>query len=66
MSEEPLRRQRGQVKARLTAATNFTNRVAREPTSTTREELNSRLQNLEEAYVRFQTIVQQLISGGRS
>lgn len=62
MSAEQLRRQLDQLKAKLTSATNFTNRIAKDVGLTTREEVESRLQNLEEAYVKFQTIVQQLIA----
>ncbi|XP_029155926.1 uncharacterized protein LOC114928760, partial [Nylanderia fulva] len=61
MSAKQLRRQRGQVKAKLTAAINFVHRIAGDAELTTREEVESRLRNLEEAYVKFQAIVQQLI-----
>lgn len=61
MSAEQLRRQRDQLKAKLTSPTNYTNRIAKDVGLTTREEVESRLQNLEEAYVKYQIIVQQLI-----
>jgi len=60
MSIDQLRRQRGAVKAKLTAAESFASRIADRSESVAREEVESRIQGLDEAYRRCQTISQQL------
>ncbi|XP_067214188.1 uncharacterized protein [Linepithema humile] len=62
MSVEQLRRQRGAIKAKLTATRNFVNRVSEDLNTTTKEEIESRIQALEEACVKFQAISQQLLN----
>ncbi|CAL1685160.1 unnamed protein product [Lasius platythorax] len=59
MSIEQLRRQRGSIKAKLTSTRNFANRIEDDLKSTTREEIESR-RVVEEVYVKFQAISQQL------
>lgn len=52
MSEQ-LRRQRGAIKAKLTAAKNIARRINEDIGSTTREEIEAHIQKLEETYVKF-------------
>jgi len=60
MSIDQLRRQRGAVKAKLTAAENFASRIADRSELVAREEVESRIQSLDEAHRRCQAISQQL------
>ncbi|XP_011862430.1 PREDICTED: uncharacterized protein LOC105559033 [Vollenhovia emeryi] len=62
MSVEQLRRQRGTVKARLTVTQNFITRATETSDITTKEELEVRIQRLDEAYTRFQDIMQELVN----
>ncbi|EZA51360.1 hypothetical protein X777_10003 [Ooceraea biroi] len=61
MSVENLRRQRGQLKAKLTTTKNFVNKVTKELGVTTLEEVTARLQGLEDTYQKFEAVMQQLI-----
>lgn len=61
MSVELLRKQRAYIKAKLTKFRNFVKRIIDDPESTTREEIEARLQYAENAYARFQLIMQQLV-----
>ncbi|KMQ89507.1 hypothetical protein RF55_10858 [Lasius niger] len=60
MTAEQLRRQRGAIKAKLTATENFLNRIKNDPESTTKEEIELRLHSLEEIHGKFQAIAQQI------
>lgn len=53
MSIEQLRRRRATVKAKLTLAKTFATRVVEDLNLTTKEELESRIQRLDDAYTRF-------------
>jgi len=60
MNIEQLKKQQRTIKARLTTTRNFVNRVTDNLKSTTKEEIESHIQNLDEAYAKFQAISQQL------
>jgi len=62
MSVEQLKRQQRAIKARLTLTRNFLSRVADDLGITSKEEIKSRIHNLDEAYVKFQAISQQLLT----
>ncbi|XP_036145656.1 uncharacterized protein LOC118646575 [Monomorium pharaonis] len=62
MNTEQLRRKRGSIKAQLTSARNFAIRANDDLESTTKEEIESRIQRLDDIYDKFQTISQQLSS----
>lgn len=62
MSVEQLKRQQRAIKARLTSTRNFLSCVADNLGITSKEEIESRIHNLDEAYVKFQAISQQLLT----
>lgn len=62
MSIDQWRKQRGTLKAKLTVAKNFAAKTAENVESTTKEEIASRLQHLEESYAKFQHVQQELLA----
>ncbi|KMQ85110.1 hypothetical protein RF55_16538 [Lasius niger] len=60
MSVEILRKQRGYLKAKLTHIQNFVGRVKKDANAAP-EEVTARLQALEEIYIKFQNVSQQLL-----
>lgn len=60
MNADQLRRKRGTIKAKLALAKNFTDRIVEDLDATTTQELESRIKILDEAYVKFQAISEQL------
>lgn len=62
MAAEQLRRQRGSIKAKVTATENFLNRINNNPESTTKEDIETRLRNLDEIHVKFQAIAQHILT----
>jgi len=62
MNAEQLRRKRGIIKAKLTSAKNFADKVIENPNASTREEIEARIKILDEAHAKFQAISEQLLS----
>jgi len=62
MSMEIYRRQRSQLKGRLTSIRNFITKVGKDVDRVTPEEVAARLQTVEDIYAKYQDISQQLVT----